>query len=221
MDSPRLKPAILPRPLRRVLETQAKPATNLNFFLAGGSALALRFGHRSSKDLDWFTPERFKPAELEGVLRSLPNKPERIDQNSSQTVRAYYSGDIETSFILYNQVPRQVDLVSVGPAQNFPLARVELLAAMKAAALHDRGTKRDFIDVYAISKQPDWSVARFIQHAARSLPLLADQVARSLVYFKDAEADPMPARCRYSWETVKAHLVAEVRRWEQARDRGR
>jgi hypothetical protein len=135
------------------------------------------------------------------------------------TLRACYD-DLETSFIGYKQVPAKPETVKVREVE-IALADLDILAALKAAAVHDRGAKRDFIDIHAISAEPGWSVARFIEHAARMLPLQPEQVARALVHFVDAEKEPMPKGCKVSWEKVKADLVKGVREWEKRRDRGR
>ncbi len=89
---------------------------------------------------------------------------------------------------------------------------------MKAAAVHDRGAKRDFIDIYAICTQPGWSVSRFIDQAVRHLPLEPEQVGRALTYFADAEREPLPAGCKVPWETVKKELSRAIRKWERTRD---
>ena len=90
---------------------------------------------------------------------------------------------------------------------------------MKTAAVHDRGMKRDFIDVHAICSQTGWSVGRFIEHAARLLPLQPEQVVRALGYYVDAEKDPMPPGCSVPWEKVKADLAQEIEQWEQGHRR--
>ncbi len=202
----------------RIIEAQAEAVREGGFFLAGGTGLALRLQHRLSEDLDWFTGNPFDADRLCRSLERAPEKPTAIEQQTRHTVRAYY-GSFETSFILYRQVPAQTDEMPIGKHVSIPLAKLELLAAMKAAAVHDRGTKRDFIDIYAICRQPGWSVSKFIDHAARSLPLQKVQVARALTYFVDAELQPMPARCKFSWAAVKKELSAEVKAWERTRDR--
>jgi hypothetical protein len=40
-------------------------------YLAGGSALALQFGHRRSEDFDFFSPHPFSPDELGRALSAL------------------------------------------------------------------------------------------------------------------------------------------------------
>jgi hypothetical protein len=77
------------------------------------------------------------------------------------------------------------------------------------------------MDIHAISTQPVWSVGKFIEHGARMLPLRPEQVARALIYFVDADKEPMPKGCRVSWATVKADLVKGVRDWEKRRDQDR
>ena len=101
-----------------------------------------------------------------------------------------------------------------------PVADLDILAAMKAAVVHDRGARRDFIDVHGIAGLPGWSVARFIEHGARQLPLTPEQVALALTYFEDAEKDPMPRGCKVPWKEVKADLLKGVRDWERAKKRG-
>jgi hypothetical protein len=128
-------------------------------------------------------------------------------------VRAYY-GTLETSFITYGQVPASPEIMKLAGTE-IPVAFIAIIAAMKAAALHDRGAKRDFIDIHAICSQPDWSVERFIKHAAQLLPLLPEQVARALADFVDAEKDPMPAGYAVTWEKVKTDLARGVLQWEQ------
>jgi hypothetical protein len=69
-----------------------------HFVLYGGTALALRLGHRSSEDFDFFTSESIGPAEL---LNNLPVlKGARILQNVSQTLTVALNrgGEIKLSF---------------------------------------------------------------------------------------------------------------------------
>jgi hypothetical protein len=213
---PRLNLRVLDADKLRVVQLQAGLASDDQFFLAGGTGLALRLGHRMSEDLDWFTAKKFSVPALERKLEQLSEKPSAVQLQGEQTLRAYY-GDLETSFISYHQVPAKPELVKVGGAE-IALADMGILAAMKAAAVHDRGARRDFIDIHAISCEPGWSVGKFIEHAARMLPLQPEQVARALLYHADAEREPMPKGCKVSWEKVKADLTKGVRQWERNRD---
>lgn len=197
------------------IRLQASLVRDGGFFLAGGTGLGLRLCHRRSRDLDWFTAQRFDAGRLRQQLERLPEKPTRIQQDGASTLRAYY-GDLETSFIAYDQVPARPEFLEV-LGVDVPVADVEAIAAMKAAAVHDRGQRRDFIDIHAISGLAGWSVGRFIEHASRSLPFEPDQVARALTYFVDAESDDFPAGYTVPWEKVKQDLLHGVREWERDR----
>jgi len=204
---------------REVLKLQGELVRSQRFFLAGGTALSLHLGHRISADLDWFSAQKFDEKALIAQLDKLSTKPSQTTHSAPHTVRAYY-GHVETSFIHYAQVRGKARLVKLGTVQ-VPIADLALIAAMKAAALHDRGAKRDFVDVHALCRSGGWSVERFIQHAATVLPLTPKQVAMSMCYFADAEHQPMPQGCMFGWEQIKRELEKGVRVWERTRDRGR
>jgi hypothetical protein len=51
----KLKEQVLDRDKTRVIRLQAELVRDGGFFLAGGTGLGLRLGHRLSQDLDWFT----------------------------------------------------------------------------------------------------------------------------------------------------------------------
>jgi hypothetical protein len=164
----------------RIIRLQADLTRNGQFFLAGGTGLGLRLGHRRSDDIDWFTSRRFETDELKRKLERLSEKPVRIEQNGPHTIRAYYGAKdpLETSFITYRQVEAKPESLVVAGSQIL-LADIEVMAAMKAAAVHDRGSLRDFVDIHTICQQPGWSVSRFIQHAAsKAIPTGASR-ARS------------------------------------------
>ena len=62
----------VPRDVLKVLHTLHDSRALTGFYLAGGTSLALRFGHRISMDLDFFHPQGFSP---EGLLDQLNNNP--------------------------------------------------------------------------------------------------------------------------------------------------
>lgn len=61
----------LPEAAQRSVALLAKKKITRGFYLAGGSALALRLGHRISADLDYFTPRSFDTADLAQRLARL------------------------------------------------------------------------------------------------------------------------------------------------------
>jgi len=66
-----------------------------DFYLAGGTGLALQMGHRKSLDLDFFTPHDFDTEELRAKI-----KPDKVILNRKNTIHCEISG-IKCSFIYY------------------------------------------------------------------------------------------------------------------------
>ena len=86
---------------------------------------------------------------------------------------------------------------------------------MKLLAMAQRGTKRDFIDVHALFEA--YSLIDMIclfqaKYPQGSVPHLM----RSLVYFDDAERDPMPRMFRrVRWHAVKRDITREVAHYDR------
>ncbi len=194
---------------RRVMTAQIKVVQKEQFFLAGGTGLGLRLGHRVSRDLDWFTASAFDAETLARRLRSITEKPTEVVVQDRYTLRAYY-GLLETSFLRYTQVSARPELVESGGLK-VPVADFETLALMKAAAVHDWGTRRDFIDIHAICSSAGWSVERFIELATTRLPLAPVQMRLALTYFADADRQDAPIEYQLPWKQVKRDLERGVR----------
>lgn len=192
---------------RRTIATQAK-AIGPGYYLAGGTALALRPGHRTSRDLDWFTAEAVDVARLQKALAAAVPAPTKQGAMGANAIRFYYGG-LETSFITYRAMLPSIEVVDVDGVA-IPVATIEHIAAMKAAALLGRTEKRDYVDTFAICSLPDWPVRRFLDNAKHHLGIAPDMLIRAMVYFADVEATEMPKRSRYTWEQVKTGLTRLV-----------
>jgi len=177
------------------------------FYLAGGTGLALRLGHRRSRDLDLFSAQLFGE----------DNLLQQLQQASSLTVVARAPGTLHTviqgvkvSFLAY----RYPLLFPLQEFLGIQVADPRDIACMKLSAIASRGAKRDFVDLFATAKQFGLRelLDLFRQKYARS-PLNPIHLRKSLVYFDDAESDPMPDMLTpLSWEEAKRFFVAEVQR---------
>jgi len=86
------------------------------------------------------------------------------------------------------------------------------IAAMKLSAIMDRGIKRDFIDLYMITKQGITLDAAFSFYDRKFGLLHGNKVSllKSLSYFDDADASDMPQMfTTASWDEVKQFFAAE------------
>lgn len=94
------------------------------FYLAGGTGLALQYGHRLSVDLDFFTPKDFSTEEMIDLLRT--DHPFTILAQSKNSLTLDISG-VKTDFIRHAyQLLRPLNLFD-----GKRIASVEDIAAMK------------------------------------------------------------------------------------------
>lgn len=170
------------------------------FYLAGGTALALQIGHRKSIDLDFFIAQF--PSQVTLVHDLSTFKP-TISQQATGTLDVYIQ-DVKVSFLEY-PYPLINPLVTYEKIQ---MASVLDIACMKVIAISSRGSKKDFVDLYFILKTYSLEQifaaisSKFVDTKYQTFHLL-----KSLVYFVDAEADPDPDfTTSVSWELVKSTL---------------
>lgn len=176
--------------------------------LAGGTGLALQFGHRYSEDLDFFRTEEFETDQLINQLAELGEL--SIQSRSSRTLHAVV-GDLRVSF-LGMEAPLVYPAI---PYRGLILADPRDIAVMKVVAIGGRGSRKDFIDLYFFL-QAGGSLESTFHLIHRRFPRVdynEYHLLKSLVYFADAEAEPMPTMIREaSWSDIKSSVTAEVKK---------
>lgn len=182
----------------RAIKLVAKIPAIKSAYLAGGTSLALQIGHRVSVDLDFFTKKDFDEKILEQELSKL--KEFKKEGVAWKTVW----GEIgKTKFsMFYYEYPLLRDVVNFS---GIKLASLEDIAAMKVQALVDRGTKRDFIDLYFLSKKFSLEeMLKFYDKKYGDLKEKSYHILRSLNYFRDADIDPEPKMIeKINWNEIK------------------
>jgi hypothetical protein len=180
-----------------------------DFYLAGGTALALHLGHRASVDFDFFRQESFDPQQL---LEQLPAPPRvMVLQEARDTLTVEFRG-VKTSFFAYrHQLIRPLETGSL----SVDLASVPDIAAMKLTAIAGRGSRKDFVDIYFICRQcfPLKEAFTYLQAKFTDQDYDLYHILRSLTYFTDAEGEPMPEmRSAVTWPEIKQFLTSEAMR---------
>lgn len=170
-----------------------------DFALAGGTSLALRLGHRISIDLDFFTRREFDPLLLRQELKSF--QPRVI--NESRNTLSVVIKNVKVEFIRHDY-PLIRDLKEIEGAHFYSL---EDVAAMKLNAVINRGSKKDFFDLFELIKLFDLSeIISFYKEKYEVSSTL--MLLKSLVYFDDAEEEPDPISLDHTdWEEVKTTLI--------------
>ena len=173
--------------------------------LVGGTALALQLGHRTSVDLDFFGRINADSEELRDILREVG----RVEVASvSKNINIFWVNGIKVDMVNYPypwlDLPIEEDGVRLA-------SFLRDIAAMKVSAIVNRGTKKDFIDLYTLLqffKLDDILDIYSRKYSDGSLFI----VLKSLTYFDDAETDPMPNVLNdTTWETVKDSIRTIVR----------
>jgi hypothetical protein len=193
-------------PQARALEALAT-ALDPSFYLAGGVAVAVHLRHRSSVDLDVFSPTTDPASLAEDIARTVSSV--LVTSRSPGTLHLEIGG-VPASALRY-AYPTLHGPVAMG----LPLrvASPEDLVAMKLSAIAGRGLYRDFWDLHALMEAqgialPDALDTFKRKYAHEDL----GHVVRSLVYFGDADTEPMPAGMTSAlWARIRADFEAWVR----------
>ncbi len=176
--------------------------------LAGGTGLALQFGHRYSEDLDLFRPETFDAQLLLHELAKLGTVV--VQSRSSGTLHAVVNG-VRLSFL-----EAQADFLYPGTHyRGMLVADPADIAVMKLVAIGGRGSRKDFVDLFFLFRNGVSldTIFKMLRRRFRGIDYNEYHLRKALVYFTDAESEPMPNMIRkVSWETMKEAIVEEVRR---------
>jgi len=114
-----------------------------NFYLAGGTAIALLLGHRKSIDFDFFTSEPIHSQAIENIFIRAGYRPMQTLLATIDEYTVIIKG-VKFSFISY-PFPIVADEDWKGIAH---LPNLLTLAAMKAYTLGRRAKWKDYVDLY-------------------------------------------------------------------------
>jgi len=196
---------VAPATLELLRSIQSKPYMN-NFCLAGGTALALLYGHRKSIDIDLFTNTDFDTAWL--------------------LEKVQYDFSFQVDFVAQNTVKGSINSVKVDLiAHRYPnlaaprvLSGIRLLSeqdliAMKLNAISVSGQRsKDFIDIYyalsrfSIEQMLTFYKVKYSQHNDT-------HILKSLVFFDDIDLVDWPAildNPNLSWAKVRKRIEDAV-----------
>jgi hypothetical protein len=178
------------------------------FYLAGGVAVAMHLSHRASRDLDFFSSSA-DPSQLADAFAESSDEIRIIDR-SAGTLHLEIAG-IPVSALRYAYPSLTTPVPMAGVP--VPVASLEDLIAMKLSAIAGRGAARDFWDLGAMLTSGGRSLAEALAlFRAKYTREDVGHVVRSLVYFSDADAEPLPAGMTPdAWRRMRADFELRVR----------
>lgn len=188
---------------RIVLENIAPVASQ--FYLAGGTALALFCGHRISVDLDFFSKDIFSVPLLIEKLHTLGNL--KIEDQSEGTFNGSLDG-VKISFFHY---PYPL-LYPTKEYKGVSLADERDIGAMKVQSISSRGNKKDFVDLFILLKKYSLQeLFGFFHKKYEKFSYNQLHILKSISYFYDADTNPDPTYIHpISWAEVKEIIQKAV-----------
>lgn len=174
-------------------------------YLAGGSALALHYGHRISIDLDFFSQYPFIPSHLEKKLKGFGTFHTTFAKGIT------LMGDFQGVKFSYFQYDYPL-IAKTSKVFDVAIANPNDIAAMKLVAITDRSSKKDFVDLYELVRK-GISLDRMFELYQKKYHALEENkytLVRALRYFDEIEHSAMPEMLTpLSWEQVKQFFIKE------------
>lgn len=181
---------ILPAPQRAVW--RELKATPKQFVLYGGTALALRLGHRVSEDFDFFTNASFKPQDLLERIPYLQGGEVTLLRENTLTCVLDRNGPVPVSFFGGLGLNR-VSNPDTARDNGVRVASLLDVAGCKMAVVQKRAEAKDYVDI-AVILENGLSLTKVL---AAAKAIYGDQfepstTLRALSYFADGDLPKLP-----------------------------
>jgi hypothetical protein len=182
------------------------------FVLYGGTALALRLGHRQSVDFDFFSSPSFHPVELQRQLpwangaETLQKTLNTLTLRTTESVRVSFFGGLTFGQVEPPERAGQTDLW---------VASLKDLMATKLNTIYQRAEAKDYVDIDAllnagISLETGLACARAIYGSSFNLLL----PLKALTFFDDGDLVTLSKQLQERLTTAVVNLgeLPEIRR---------
>jgi hypothetical protein len=178
-----------------------------SFSLVGGTALALRFGHRRSIDLDLFFNDKFDIPQIVSILEySFGDRFIYKPQHPLFGIFCFIN-EVKVDIVHYPFNP----IAPIETVEGIRLYSDADIAAMKIQAILGRGKKKDFWDLYELLRHHplqqimDWHKQKYPNQ------MLAISIPNAITYFVDAEDSEDPISLSgQNWELIKKGISKVV-----------
>ena len=177
------------------------------FSLVGGTALSLRYGHRSSVDLDLFFHEKFSHGPIIAELESTFQQSFVYKHQHLHFGIFCFIDDIKVDIVHYPHLP----ISAFDEVDNIRMYSSNDITAMKIQAILGRAKKKDFWNLYellqhfTLQQMMDWHKQKYPNQ------MLAISIPHAITYFVEAEESETPVSFKkQTWNTVKKGIQKAV-----------
>lgn len=179
----------LPR-AQRNLWPDLYPVSKMGFVLYGGTALALRFGHRQSVDFDFFSTETFMEEDILNMLPFLNTCEKTQSEDNSYSYQTEYGARITfLGGINFGRLGYPDMDVDTG----IQIASLKDLFALKLSAACARVELKDFMDIAELLKHKfplDEAISGVRTLIKGMLP--AQTIVKTLMWYEDLRLEKLP-----------------------------
>lgn len=179
-----------------------------DFSLVGGTALSLRYGHRTSVDLDLFYHKKFDAEKIHAALKKAFGKSLVFEDAHPKWAIFCYVDKIKIDIVYYSHPP----IAPITETEGIRMYDSMDIAAMKIQAISGRGKKKDFWNLYELLHH--FTLAQIIEWHTLKFPSqrLLISIPNALTYFDDADNSETPVSLKgQTWENVKEFIKKKVR----------
>ncbi len=182
------------------------------FYLAGGTALALQIGHRESVDFDFFSSH---PFDTEKMIKRISilfgEKSFTVTQVEKNTLSIILHTEIKISFMTY-----EYELVNpLIKTEYINIASVPDIACMKLSAIMQRSALKDYVDLYEIMKI--YPLEKLLSFTKKKYPTIDSTVVlKSLSYLDDIIDEPLiyqAGQSKPQLNVLKLFFQGEVKKY--------
>lgn len=176
-----------------------------DFTLVGGTALALKLGHRLSIDIDLFTTKDF---DSNALIKHLQTKYNATNEIVFENTVMTYIEDIKVDLLAHKYPVIALDEIS----ENVRMISNDDIGAMKLHAIFQSGERlKDYVDMYfLLEEKPLQSYLNSYQLKYNGNPNLS---ARSLIYFdgirKEYDVSMIHGK-EHNWKKMQERLKKAV-----------
>ena len=184
----------------------AMPSLKL-FSLVGGTALSLKYGHRSSEDLDLFLHEKFDFAGIENELKMLFGNEFSYESGHNNIGIFCYIQRIKVDIVYFPHPP----IEKIEEVDNIRMYSIADISAMKIQSILGRAKKKDFWDLYELLQH--YSLQQLMDWHTKKYPnqMLAISIPNAITYFAEADESETPVSYKnQTWEQIKKGISKTV-----------
>lgn len=194
-----------PGTLKLIQQLQALPELN-EFYLVGGTSLALQLNHRNSIDIDLFTEKEFQNDVIIDYVKSFGFQFD-VKFNFKNTIIGFVN-NIKVDFIRHDY-PLVLPPIT---EEGMTFLSKEDIAAMKLNAISNSGKRlKDFIDVYFLLEH--FSLNQMIEFYTIKYPHFNPLIPlKAVSYFEDIDPsiDPPKLRAKLPLPEIKNRITDAV-----------